>query len=602
MELSKIMIKNFRSIKDMTIEFNKINDSKCLILLGKNEAGKSNILKAISAVFGNYKVSAKDQRKENSGENIEENDYYVDAIFTLNDNDFAQVETEFNNTYKNVHLIRFNNDQTFLDFIKVYFNEILLSINIDDNQDVDMRYWENDDEKIDFKESIQLNNKDFQICENGENSFTIEILIEKVFDCICKIWDLKQIYTCGNWEFKEEYLLPSEVNIQEFRNKPDKCKPLKNIFILGGKSNIEYNFDKYLKQDENIHNLLDNVSKEATRKFRNIWNDLDAIKFSLLPNGEKIQIFIEDYTKFYMEDRSDGFKRFISMLLILSCENDKNKIFLIDEPDAFLYPTSAKNLKNELINLGKISTIIYSTHSPFMIDKNALEDQNRHFIIEKKNGITCISKELTKANYVEDELILRAIGSSIFDRVKNKNILFEGYTDYKLFHRFKDDKFSEYGSLYICGITDIDKIIPMIIMTNTKFIIVADSDETSNNKFKDFKNKFLEYENNWLSYANNNKEISTLEDFYKSEHIKNIMISECGYSDFIFDDKISAMDNITKYIKSKIDKDKTKDGKNILKNKTNEIKRKLMEKAKKEYLKGDYFVFLEELRKRLESL
>ncbi len=602
MELSKIMIKNFRSIKDMTIEFNKINDSKCLILLGKNEAGKSNILKAISAVFGNYKVSAKDQRKENSGENIEENDYYVDAIFTLNDNDFTQVETEFNNTYKNVHLIRFNNNQTFLDFIKVYFNEILLSINIDDNQDVDMRYWENDDEKIDFKESIQLNNKDFQICENGENSFTIEILIEKVFDCICKIWDLKKIYTCSNWEFKEEYLLPSEVNIQEFRNNPDKCKPLKNIFILGGKSDIKYNFDKYLKQDENIHNLLDNVSKEATRKFRNIWNDLDAIKFSLMPNGEKIQIFIEDYTKFYMEDRSDGFKRFISMLLILSCENDKNKIFLIDEPDAFLYPTSAKNLKNELINLGKISTIIYSTHSPFMIDKNALEDQNRHFIIEKKNGITCISKELTKANYVEDELILRAIGSSIFDRVKNKNILFEGYTDYKLFHRFKDDKFSEYGSLYICGITDIDKIIPMIIMTNTKFIIVADSDETSNNKFKDFKNKFLEYENNWLSYANNNKEISTLEDFYKSEYIKNIMISECGYSDFIFDDKISAMDNITKYIKSKIDKNKTKDGKNILKNKTNEIKRKLMEKAKKEYLKGDYFVFLEELRKRLESL
>ena len=57
MRLDRIIIHNFRSIKDITISF----DKTCLILLGRNEAGKSNILKAIAAVFGAYKVSEKDK-------------------------------------------------------------------------------------------------------------------------------------------------------------------------------------------------------------------------------------------------------------------------------------------------------------------------------------------------------------------------------------------------------------------------------------------------------------------------------------------------------------------------------------------------------------
>lgn len=63
MELQRIEIKKFRSIKDMTIEIKEINGKKCIILVGKNEAGKSNILKAIAAVFGKYQVSTKDQKK-----------------------------------------------------------------------------------------------------------------------------------------------------------------------------------------------------------------------------------------------------------------------------------------------------------------------------------------------------------------------------------------------------------------------------------------------------------------------------------------------------------------------------------------------------------
>jgi predicted ATP-dependent endonuclease of OLD family len=61
MELNKVHIKNFRSIKDEEIKFNH----NCLILLGKNEAGKSNVLKAVAAIFDKYTVTDKDKRKKN---------------------------------------------------------------------------------------------------------------------------------------------------------------------------------------------------------------------------------------------------------------------------------------------------------------------------------------------------------------------------------------------------------------------------------------------------------------------------------------------------------------------------------------------------------
>ena len=85
MELSRVHIKNFRSIKDTVINF----DNNCLILLGKNEAGKSNVLKAIAAVFDKYQVSNKDRRKKIANEKIDE--YFVRIIIKFNSLVYLQI-------------------------------------------------------------------------------------------------------------------------------------------------------------------------------------------------------------------------------------------------------------------------------------------------------------------------------------------------------------------------------------------------------------------------------------------------------------------------------------------------------------------------------
>jgi predicted ATP-dependent endonuclease of OLD family len=48
MKVKSVEIKNFRSIRSQSLVFMSVADRACLILLGKNESGKSNILKAIS--------------------------------------------------------------------------------------------------------------------------------------------------------------------------------------------------------------------------------------------------------------------------------------------------------------------------------------------------------------------------------------------------------------------------------------------------------------------------------------------------------------------------------------------------------------------------
>ena len=50
MKLRSIKIENFRSIRDLTFEVEKVGGSYTFALIGINESGKSNFLKAVSLV------------------------------------------------------------------------------------------------------------------------------------------------------------------------------------------------------------------------------------------------------------------------------------------------------------------------------------------------------------------------------------------------------------------------------------------------------------------------------------------------------------------------------------------------------------------------
>ena len=60
MKLTSVQIKNFRSIKNIEINF----DPSCRILVGINESGKSNILNALALLSDDYDPVKKDDLRE----------------------------------------------------------------------------------------------------------------------------------------------------------------------------------------------------------------------------------------------------------------------------------------------------------------------------------------------------------------------------------------------------------------------------------------------------------------------------------------------------------------------------------------------------------
>ena len=586
MKLTRIKIENFRSIKSQTLTF----DYDCQILLGKNEAGKSNVLKAIAAVFGKYKVSDKDKRKRVANESI--NRYFIYASIKLEDNDFNEVLTRFINQFKNTDVIIFKNSKKLIDLIKTVFYELILWIEIGDNNSSYFSYWKYEEKTFELEQEVYRNETVFSNEEKGTKHETVDI-VEILFDIVKKLYN-KTSYRCHYWEHSNSFLLPNQININEFILAPDKCEPLRNIFIACNIKDIKKEFADALSQDGDYRNLFVQVSKEITNIFQTIWKDFKDTAIEIIENGPDIKIKLANKSSYSFEDRSDGFRKFINILLMISTKAiSKNigerDIILIDEPDQSLYPTSAEYLRDELIQVSKTSRIIYATHSPYMIDSNNIE---RHLIVEKKDDVTTINKQELNAPYYNDELLRRAIGTSIFDVIKPRNIIFEGWLDKELFCKYisfhrKIKYFDNIGIVYLAGISGVDSLVQLLILANKKFIIVSDSDDASNSKRKEFVLNYGEFISSWLSYGDIVPEVITMEDFISTDNITRYLKKEMP--DFIYDSSRKVIENIDNVVKN--DKERKKRIKNSI----------IKELDKKDITKG-YDIFFDNLMKKIEEI
>lgn len=205
------------------------------------------------------------------------------------------------------------------------------------------------------------------------------------------------------------------------------------MFELAGINDIPEAINQATSKNRHgLRNLLERVAKRTTEHFRTVWNEYNNVEFALSPNGICIDAGIKDtFNNYELSQRSDGFKRFVSFLLFISAKVEskqmKNTLLLFDEPDLALHPSGQKYLREEIFKISKNNYIVYSTHSIFMIDKNNI---SRHLIVDKKNERTTLT-QVDESNFVDEEVIFNALGFSVFETLKNSNIIFEGWKDKK---------------------------------------------------------------------------------------------------------------------------------------------------------------------------
>lgn len=583
MKIHEIHIENFRSIRSVNISF----DHNCLVLLGKNEAGKSNVLKAIAALFGQYEIKNKDQRKKINNEKIFDRRIY--ATFDYTTDDIEKIESAILKKYPIIKDLTFKGGHSLVNFIKKELSYIVYNINVMDGAKPCCIHLTGKQLDVIPEKNIYQNNTAYSFQPIGTKIELYDIVTTE----IQRLYS-EHPYKCLFWHYDNNLLLPDSINIDQFKTNPSICKPLENIFKMCGRTDIAQEFKEAINQDGDYFNLLDQVSKGVTRIFREIWNDFKDTSIELIPNGPNINIKVTDKAKYSFTDRSDGFKKFISILLNLSTKsrsgNIKEKdIILIDEPDQSLYPTSARYLKDELLKISEQSLVIYSTHSQYMIDSDCIE---RHLIVEKKNDITFIQKGTKESPFTNDELLRQAIGCSIFECLQERNLIFEGWLDKQFFDKYISmqprNKFSNIGKTFLHGISGADTLASIMIMANKKFLIIADSDKASTSKRKDFIKSFPEHNDNWIAYGDTDKSIYTLEDFIKSEMIENVIHND-GNTDFKYDGSKNAIENIDFCY---TDKEK----KQI-------IKKKIVESiSNKVEIKSSYSSFVEDVYNRLMQL
>ena len=65
-----------------------------------------------------------------------------------------------------------------------------------------------------------------------------EQIYSSIGGSICDLID-NNLPDCMVWNYTENNILPSEIDMASFSNNPDTCEPLRNIFYLSGYDDIE---------------------------------------------------------------------------------------------------------------------------------------------------------------------------------------------------------------------------------------------------------------------------------------------------------------------------------------------------------------------------
>lgn len=554
MKLEYINIRNFRSIEEVKIELTP----SCRILVGINESGKSNILKALSSL-GEYMPSDKEDIREPLQDEDPIGDSFIRFVFSLNKEEIERLYESLSQKVFSKNLIktpivkRGNQTLNLKSFIGLE-SDALYKVDVKNQKKYEC-YWGNIGpyELInEWKKPSSQCPEDFEIDKNSTEKLALNILaLVKASDfpeippeylapaTFKDLWEVigLQINNITSdslpktlfWQYSEKNLLPSSISIDSFIADPNVCLPLKSMFLLAGINNIAEAVTEARKKSRNsLHNFFKNVADKTTTHFRNVWKEHKTIEFELIPDGEDIIPGVREKNRYDFSKRSDGFKRFVSFLLLISAKVKSgaltDTLLLTDEPDTSLHPSGARFLREELIRISRTNYVVFSTHSIFMIDR---ENIGRHIIVTKKNEKTTISKA-NDSNIADEEVIFNALGYSIFESLQRRNIIFEGWKDKHLFQTATKKmpstyselkgKFKDVGLCHAKGVKHIKSITPIMELAQRECLIISDSDKPARDKQSEYIS--LNGYGKWLRYdevLNSGPPIKTGEDFLKPE-------------------------------------------------------------------------------------
>ena len=398
--LEKIEILNFLSIRERQVL--KVSN-KLTTIIGENASGKSAILKAVEKLNGN-EIEEKEKNillKENESEikaffkidkkvkkmlNQQYKDKYPNSIIKYNENDKDIIfELITNDDEQKVYKMYYDESKEEYDLLNENIKSIIseinnitknveleelkkkMKLNAATNIDEIKAYWEKITDEEMKQISREIKNKIDLIINEIESEQYDDLIPEYEFIYFNSFKDLL-VDSIAIDEAEENIIVKNFLNIADI-----DIKKVKNA--------IEKNDIQYIRSIEN--KTVEIMTENFKKIFSQISND-DKFELSITIDTGTKKIFFwvknqatgANVLKF--SDESEGTQWYLSMYLRLYeyfNQNSINKsyILLLDEPNVYLNATAQRDLLNNVFkeNLSDMQ-IIYTTHSPYMIDAGDL--------------------------------------------------------------------------------------------------------------------------------------------------------------------------------------------------------------------------------------
>ena len=504
MKYSRFNIHAYKGIKSLvSLDLSK---SSLIPIIGVNECGKTTILEALLC-FDSHNDSNYKKRHINHIQNLYSNKkekIVISAIIEYKPKDLISKLTLF-----------LDNEMNF-DEAEMEEESIQKIYKLKD-------YVKSKIEELKTKTSVEI----FRTLNSKKYSFIKDVppSDEEVALCteIIRLCPFMLYFDDFQDDFNGTVKYKNEDNSENEEEDEDVTKSLwyKIVNKLFEEADSEFSLNKLIGSGDLKKNIISDVKNHLNGIINKSWINFSLEKgeppiIDIVPlNNFRLKFEIIEKVKskdgllkerhFGIKERSKGFFWFFNFIMKLHFNpqkrysQDTDTIYLLDEPGSYLHSTAQKNLLDQLQTISKTNKVVYTTHSPFLLDPKKIP--LKHIQISNKsdskgiqlnNFATAPNKLGGKNSPFQIVMHYLEITPMSLNFNKNKLVIVEGIFDYYWFEMFKGD-----NSLNFFPSSNADSImfhISYMIADDKKYSVVWDNDIPGNRAFEKAKSVFGEYE------------------------------------------------------------------------------------------------------------
>ncbi len=486
MKLADFSVVNYRSITTAR----KIHTNNMTVLVGKNNEGKSNILRALALAMSLMKIYCSDPRPFVSASRDYLRRHYswsrdypislqeknptgsssVDFNFELNDRDIVAIR-ELTGIRSSGYIP-----------VRVSTNGTIAKIDIPKRGTAAFSDVENKRKIIEY------------VCFKIDFNFIPAIRTES--DAL-RVIDFLIERSLASLDENPEYLAATR-----------KIEQLRQEVLNDIATHISVPLKNYLPGLQNIHIRIANDGRQKSIK-------------------HNTEIIIDDGTPTPIQQKGDGIKSLTALAMLnIPAHSDRVSVIAIEEPESHLHPESARQLYDTIMTLSETHQVVLTTHSPLFINRTQLEE-----------NIIVNAGRATPVRRIKE--IRDVLGIRVSDNLINAEhvLVVEGEDDKIAMSKLLPEMSIKIKTAIQNGTLIIDEIggggnlsykLSFYRNLQCKYHVLLDNDDAGRHAFETAENDGLLTLRDLTYTMCNGSPNAELEDCYDKDFYKSILLEEFG--------------------------------------------------------------------------